>query len=163
MTVTSLSNYFRRSSSFAAENPIVKSPKIELFQIRKIVSQAIEARFSVHPSGRVLLLPEGGAPWKEHLFTLEEEQGKAGFKSCCHIGRENDFCLWKNWFRIRKEFFFRGKSFPSKRNRFLLGRNWFRLHGYPVPPEPRKTSFFLYKMKDIFFFSQLYSGLIQRY
>lgn len=41
---------------------------------RKIVSQAIEARFSVHPSGRVLLLPEGGAPWKEHLFTLEEEQ-----------------------------------------------------------------------------------------
>ena len=121
MTVTSLSNYFRRSSSFAAENPIVKSPKIELFQIRKIVSQAIEARFSVHPSGRVLLLPEGGAPWKEHLFTLEEEQGKAGFKSCCHIGRENDFCLWKNWFRIRKEFFFSGKIFSFQEKPVFTG------------------------------------------
>lgn len=41
---------------------------------RKIVAKALEDRFSVHSSGRVLLFSEGGAPWKEHLHTLEQEQ-----------------------------------------------------------------------------------------
>jgi hypothetical protein len=30
----------------------------------------------VHPSGRVIELPKGGCPWKEHLYRLEEEMGK---------------------------------------------------------------------------------------
>jgi len=45
---------------------------------RKIVAAALEERFSAQSSGRVLLLKEGGAPWKEHLFTLEADQGIDG-------------------------------------------------------------------------------------
>ena len=41
---------------------------------RDIVVKALEQRFSVHSSGQVLDFAEGGAPWKEHLFELEEEQ-----------------------------------------------------------------------------------------
>jgi len=41
---------------------------------RTLVAKALEERFSVHNSGRVLLFKEGGAPWKEHLFNLEKEQ-----------------------------------------------------------------------------------------
>lgn len=29
----------------------------------------------VDPSGRVILLENGGVPWKEHFFTIEEEKG----------------------------------------------------------------------------------------
>ena len=32
-------------------------------------------RFDVHPSGRVLDFSNGGVPWKEHLFELEQEEG----------------------------------------------------------------------------------------
>ena len=42
---------------------------------RDIVNSALQARFSVHPSGRVLNFGNGGVPWKEHLFELEEEEG----------------------------------------------------------------------------------------
>ena len=45
---------------------------------RKIVADALEQRFSAHSSGRALLFLEGGAPWKEHLFELEQEQGLDG-------------------------------------------------------------------------------------
>jgi len=41
---------------------------------RNVVAKALEARFSVHSSGRVLMLEQGGVPWKEHLFELEKEQ-----------------------------------------------------------------------------------------
>ena len=42
---------------------------------RKIVADALEQRFTAHKSGRALLFLEGGAPWKEHLFELEQEEG----------------------------------------------------------------------------------------
>jgi uncharacterized UPF0160 family protein len=32
-------------------------------------------RESAHPSGRIIILPEGGVPWKEHLYNFEQEAG----------------------------------------------------------------------------------------
>jgi len=45
---------------------------------REIVSKALENRFKVHESGRILLLENGGCPFKEHLYELEDEQGITG-------------------------------------------------------------------------------------
>ncbi|KAI5298122.1 hypothetical protein KEM56_004303, partial [Ascosphaera pollenicola] len=43
---------------------------------RAVMQAAYGARYSVHPSGRIIVLPEGGVPWKEHLYNLEEEYEK---------------------------------------------------------------------------------------
>ncbi|KAI5288679.1 hypothetical protein KEM52_001067 [Ascosphaera acerosa] len=40
---------------------------------RAVMQKAYAARRDVHPSGRIIALPEGGVPWKEHLYNLEEE------------------------------------------------------------------------------------------
>ncbi|XP_077185097.1 MYG1 exonuclease [Paroedura picta] len=42
---------------------------------RALVEKAIQQRFEVDPSGEILLLDQGGCPWKEHLFNLEEDLG----------------------------------------------------------------------------------------
>jgi len=39
---------------------------------REIVKQAIENRKVIHPSGEILEFSNGGCPWKEHLFDLED-------------------------------------------------------------------------------------------
>ncbi|WEW55655.1 hypothetical protein PRK78_001088 [Emydomyces testavorans] len=39
---------------------------------RETVRVAYESRFDVHPSGRIIILPTGGVPWKEHLYNLEQ-------------------------------------------------------------------------------------------
>lgn len=41
---------------------------------RSIIQSAFNKRFDAHPSGKVLIFDEF-APWKEHLFELEEEMG----------------------------------------------------------------------------------------
>jgi len=45
---------------------------------REIVAKALENRFSVHSSGKILLLDNGGCPFKEHLYELEDEQDISG-------------------------------------------------------------------------------------
>lgn len=45
---------------------------------RTIVAQALEQRFKVHSSGKVLLFDNGGCPFKEHLYELEVEQAISG-------------------------------------------------------------------------------------
>lgn len=40
---------------------------------RSIVAQALANRFTVHPSGKIIVFEEF-CPWKEHLHVLEEEQ-----------------------------------------------------------------------------------------
>ncbi|KKK24957.1 UPF0160 domain protein [Aspergillus rambellii] len=37
------------------------------------VQAAYASRREVHPSGRILVLPQGGVPWKEHLYNFERE------------------------------------------------------------------------------------------
>ncbi|XP_068777235.1 MYG1 exonuclease isoform X2 [Struthio camelus] len=40
---------------------------------RALVEEAIQRRFEVDTSGEVLEFPQGGCPWKEHIFSLEKE------------------------------------------------------------------------------------------
>ncbi|XP_046882229.1 UPF0160 protein MYG1, mitochondrial [Hypomesus transpacificus] len=40
---------------------------------RVVVEGAVQMRTKVDPSGEVLVFPQGGCPWKEHLFSLEKE------------------------------------------------------------------------------------------
>ncbi|XP_043239617.1 MYG1 exonuclease-like isoform X3 [Amphibalanus amphitrite] len=40
---------------------------------RQLVEAALRDRHRVHPSGLIAELPAGGAPWKDHLFTLEQQ------------------------------------------------------------------------------------------
>jgi len=47
---------------------------------RDLVSEAYENRFQVHSSGQIVEFSEGGVPWKEHLLSLEDEQGVLGRK-----------------------------------------------------------------------------------
>lgn len=43
------------------------------WKARDMVRSAIENRMSIHPSGQIINLGNGGIPWKEHLFDLETE------------------------------------------------------------------------------------------
>ncbi|XP_064161125.1 UPF0160 protein MYG1, mitochondrial [Anguilla rostrata] len=40
---------------------------------RALVEGAVQMRSEVDPSGEVIILKQGGCPWKEHLFSLEKE------------------------------------------------------------------------------------------
>ncbi|XP_026791410.2 mitochondrial import inner membrane translocase subunit Tim17-A isoform X2 [Pangasianodon hypophthalmus] len=40
---------------------------------RRVVEAAIRTRHQVDASGEIVLLVQGGCPWKEHLFSLEKE------------------------------------------------------------------------------------------
>ncbi|XP_023282548.1 UPF0160 protein MYG1, mitochondrial [Seriola lalandi dorsalis] len=40
---------------------------------RVVVEEAVKQRHQVDPSGEVVLFPQAGCPWKEHLFALEKE------------------------------------------------------------------------------------------
>ncbi|KAE8626999.1 hypothetical protein XENTR_v10006830 [Xenopus tropicalis] len=42
---------------------------------RALVEEAIRKRIQVDESGEVIVLAQGGCPWKEHLFQLEKELG----------------------------------------------------------------------------------------
>lgn len=45
---------------------------------RTTVGAAYRSRRDVHPSGRIIVLPQGGVPWKEHLYNFEQEASGAG-------------------------------------------------------------------------------------
>lgn len=40
---------------------------------RQFVKDALATRLEVDPSGQIILLPEAGVPWKEHLYELEQQ------------------------------------------------------------------------------------------
>uniref|UniRef100_A0A8C5MYH7 Uncharacterized protein n=1 Tax=Leptobrachium leishanense TaxID=445787 RepID=A0A8C5MYH7_9ANUR len=42
---------------------------------RALVEEAIRTRFQGDDSGEVVILAQGGCPWKEHLFQLEQQLG----------------------------------------------------------------------------------------
>lgn len=43
------------------------------WKAKALVRKAIENRKSVHPTGEIINLQDGGVPWREHLFDLEDE------------------------------------------------------------------------------------------
>lgn len=45
---------------------------------RETVKSAYEGRKDVHGSGKIMVLPQGGVPWKEHLYNFEKESKAAG-------------------------------------------------------------------------------------
>ncbi|KAI8374166.1 metal-dependent protein hydrolase [Radiomyces spectabilis] len=51
---------------------------------RKLVVDALERRFEIHHSGRMIAL-EQSCPWKEHLMELEKERGLIDDKSILYI------------------------------------------------------------------------------
>jgi len=56
---------------------------------RDIVSDAIQGRFTVHQSGRVIELENKGLPWQEHLFELEAENNLSGGSSILYVIRNH--------------------------------------------------------------------------
>ena len=50
----------------------------EWWPAREVVARALEKRFDLHKSGRIFLLENGGCPYREHLYALEQEQGMEG-------------------------------------------------------------------------------------
>jgi hypothetical protein len=45
---------------------------------RDLVAKALENRFKIHASGKIVFFENGGCPFKEHLFELEKEQEIVG-------------------------------------------------------------------------------------
>ena len=52
------------------------------WKAKDLVRKAIEDRTSVHSSGQIINLKDGGVPWREHLFDLESELGIQGQLKC---------------------------------------------------------------------------------
>lgn len=44
---------------------------------RTTVGNAYNSRKEIHPSGRIIVLPQGGVPWKEHLYNFEKDGSDA--------------------------------------------------------------------------------------
>ncbi|CAO4380623.1 unnamed protein product [Caenorhabditis nigoni] len=47
---------------------------------REIIEAAVDKRFENDPSGRIILIENGGCPWKEHFFDIEAEKNIADDK-----------------------------------------------------------------------------------
>lgn len=52
------------------------------WKAKEVVRAAIKSRHTVHPSGQIVSLKDGGVPWREHLFDLEQELGIEGQLKC---------------------------------------------------------------------------------
>uniref|UniRef100_A0A914CZF5 Uncharacterized protein n=1 Tax=Acrobeloides nanus TaxID=290746 RepID=A0A914CZF5_9BILA len=47
--------------------------------VRDLVKQAIDKRYEVDPSGKIILFENGGVPWEEDFFNIEKEEGLEKF------------------------------------------------------------------------------------
>ncbi|PYH46607.1 MYG1 family protein [Aspergillus saccharolyticus JOP 1030-1] len=52
---------------------------------RASVGAAYRLRRDVHSSGRIIVLPQGGVPWKEHLYNFEKEEGALGNEQTYYV------------------------------------------------------------------------------
>ncbi|CAJ0954536.1 unnamed protein product, partial [Mesorhabditis belari] len=62
---------------------------------RELVEQAVKNRNEVDPSGRILLLENGGVPWKEHFFDLEESEGIVGTRITYMLFGDSTVSGWR--------------------------------------------------------------------
>lgn len=69
---------FERASRFIGDVFVQKLylANSQWLPARKTVGEAYAARQDVHPSGRIMVLPKAGTPWKEHLYGYEKEEAK---------------------------------------------------------------------------------------
>ncbi|KAL1970401.1 hypothetical protein VTN77DRAFT_5562 [Rasamsonia byssochlamydoides] len=69
---------FAKASTFIGEVFLRKLRHASAFWLpaRATVGSAYQSRRETgHPSGRIIVLSEGGVPWKEHLYNFEREAG----------------------------------------------------------------------------------------
>ena len=68
---------FDKASTFIGEIFLrkLRSASNSWLPARTTVNEAYKARTDNHPSGRIMVLPKAGIPWKEHLSTLEKDAG----------------------------------------------------------------------------------------
>ena len=52
---------------------------------RATVKEAFDNRMKNHSSGRILVLPGAGVPWKEHLYNLEEANGLSDDQKAIYV------------------------------------------------------------------------------
>lgn len=86
---------------------------------RTIVKEAFAVRQKNHPSGRLMVLPRAGIPWKEHLYNIEETEGLKDDQKLLYVlypEKEEPGSKW----RIQAV----SKSFSSFENRKGLPEPW---------------------------------------
>ena len=86
---------------------------------RTIVKNAFTNRKQDHPSGRLMVLPRAGIPWKEHLYNIEEVDGLADDQKLLYVlypEKEEPGAKW----RIQAV----SKDFSSFENRKGLPEAW---------------------------------------
>ncbi|CAI7588082.1 unnamed protein product [Penicillium pancosmium] len=52
---------------------------------RTTVGNAYKSRAEAHSSGRILILPQGGVPWKEHLYNFEQAAEAGGAEQVYYV------------------------------------------------------------------------------
>ncbi|KAL1957881.1 hypothetical protein VTO42DRAFT_5446 [Malbranchea cinnamomea] len=69
---------FAKASSFIGETFLrkLRFASGSWLPARATVNESYKTRHEVHPSGRIIALPKSGVPWKEHLYTFEEQDGR---------------------------------------------------------------------------------------
>ena len=95
---------------------------------RCVVESALAAAETVHPSGGIVVFPNGGCPWKEHLTDLEKERNivgrtlyvmfpdvKNGFRVQCVPKEGSSFANRKNllWAGLRDEELSKASGIPG--------------------------------------------------
>jgi uncharacterized UPF0160 family protein len=72
---------FEKASQFVGEQFISELTDLHSSWLpaRGVVREAFASRYQVHPSGQILVIPhkDEGVPWSDHLYSAEEEEGKA--------------------------------------------------------------------------------------
>jgi uncharacterized UPF0160 family protein len=86
---------------------------------RTIVNEAFTTREKNHPSGRLMVLPRAGIPWKEHLYNIEEAEGLKDDQKLLYVLYPEKDEPGSKW-RIQTV----SKSFSSFENRKGLPESW---------------------------------------
>lgn len=88
--------------------------KDSVFSARTVVERAFNSRFSVHPSGRIMLL-DPRCPWKDHLVSIESEHN-------CPEDQKIYFAIYfDNRLWMVHAMSITASSFTSRRN---LNKSW---------------------------------------
>jgi uncharacterized UPF0160 family protein len=65
---------------------------------RALVKEAFRSRKDNHESGKIMVLPRAGIPWKEHLYNLEDSEGVENGEKILYVlypEKEEPGCKWR--------------------------------------------------------------------
>ena len=85
---------FERASALCGSDfeAVLEDVVDAMLPARALVLRALEGRFLVHGSGKVLKFESGGCPWKTHLYDLERQLGAALVKFVLY---EDSAKMWR--------------------------------------------------------------------